>query len=250
MTDAVTLAYLHSNQVAYSWHHSILQLLLGDLEAGQPLRRGGILALRCPSAGLLPAARNRVVTHFLQRNSSWLWFIDTDMGFPADTVTRLLDAADPKERPIVGGLCFAQRETGDDGLGGQQTIPTPTIFDWVTDGDGMGAFEVRFAYERDALVQCDGTGAACLLVHRSVLERLEQAYGPSWFDRIPARDGSVGEDLSFCMRARELDIPVHVHTGVRTTHMKTLWLNEDAYLAAIDAQPAEPTLEPILEPVP
>ncbi len=236
--DAVAIAYLHSNQVAYSWHYSMLQLLLGDLEASQRLRRGGILAIRCPSAGLLPNARNRAVAHFLaQGKAAWLWFVDTDMGFPPDTVHRLLEAADPTGRPIIGALCFAQREIGEDSCGGQQTIPTPTIFDWTTDEDGMGAFEIRVAYERDVATRCDGTGAACLLVHRDALERMQSAYGPTWFDRIPARDGSVGEDLSFCMRARELDIPVHVHTGVRTTHLKPVWLAEDDYLAAIDAQP-------------
>ncbi len=241
--DAVTVAYLHANQVAHSWHASIMQLIMDDVAGPRRLLAGGILAIRCPSAGLLPQARNRVVEHFLRGKAAWLWLIDTDMGFGPDTVERLLAAADPETRPIIGGLCFAQRELGDDGYGGQQTIPTPTIFDWHTDGNGMGAFEVRVAYERDALVRCDGTGAACLLIHRGVLERIQVAHGPAWFDRIPARDGSVGEDLSFCMRARELGIPIHVHTGVRTTHMKTLWLAEEHYFQAIEA-------EPVPEPVP
>jgi hypothetical protein len=243
MNDAVTIAYLHSNQVAYTWHASLLQLIMDDIAGPRRLLAGGVLAIRCPSAGLLPPARNRVVGHFLRQDKAdWLWIVDTDMGFPPDTVERLLAAADPEHRPIVGGLCFAQRELGDDGYGGQQVIPTPTIFDWVTDESGMGGFEVRVAYERDAAVACDGTGAACLLIHRGVLERMEKRYGPTWFDRIPARDGSVGEDLSFCMRARDLRIPVHVHTGVRTTHMKTRWLNEQDYLAAVEAVP-------VLEPV-
>lgn len=242
--DAVTMAYLHANQVAHSWHASIMQAIMDDVAGPRRLLAGGILAIRCPSAGLLPQARNRVVQHFLrQQKADWLWLVDTDMGFAPDTVDRLLAAADPTSRPIIGALCFAQRELGDDGYGGQQTRPTPTIFDWRTDPDGMGGFEVRVAYERDAVVRCDGTGAACLLIHRGVLERLDVAYGPTWFDRIPARDGQVGEDLSFCMRARDLGIPVHVHTGVPTTHMKTLWLGEADYLAAIEAVP-------ILEPVP
>ena len=38
-----------------------------------------------------------------------------------------------------------------------------------------------------------------------------------------------GEDLSFCMRANALEIPVHVHTGVKTTHLKHLWLDERIY---------------------
>ncbi|HEY5988429.1 MAG TPA: hypothetical protein VIV12_18935 [Streptosporangiaceae bacterium] len=244
MTDAVTVAYLHNNQVAYSWCASLLQLIMDDVAGPRRLLAGGMLAIRCPSAGLLPQARNRVVQHFLrQRKADWLWLVDTDMGFGPDTVERLLKAADPEHRPVVGALCFAQREFGDDGYGGQQVRPAPTIFDWCTDGSGMGGFEVRVAYERDALVRCDGTGAACLLVHRGVFERMDAAFGPTWFDRIPARDGSVGEDLSFCIRARDLQIPVHVHTGVRTTHMKTLWLGEADYLAAIEAVP-------IPEPVP
>jgi len=240
--DAVTIAYLHANQVAHSWYASMLQLIMDDVAGPRRLLAGGVLAIRCPSAGLLPPARNRVIGHFLRGNADWLWMVDTDMGFGPDTVEQLITAADPETRPIVGGLCFAQRELGDDGYGGQQVIPTPTIFDWVTDGDGMGGFEVRAAYQRDALVRCDGTGAACLLIHRGVLERMQELYGPTWFDRIPARDGSVGEDLSFCMRARELGIPIHVHTGVRTTHMKTRWLSEQDYLAAVDAVP-------VLEPV-
>jgi hypothetical protein len=40
----------------------------------------------------------------------------------------------------------------------------------------------------------------------------------------------MGEDLSFCMRAGSLGIPVHVHTGVKTTHLKQLWLSEADYL--------------------
>ena len=32
------------------------------------------------------------------------------MGFAPDTINRLLEAADPVERPVVGGLCFTQRE--------------------------------------------------------------------------------------------------------------------------------------------
>jgi hypothetical protein len=38
-------------------------------------------------------------------------------------------------------------------------------------------------------------------------------------------------------RATALEIPVHVHTGVRTTHLKHLWLDERIYdrLAPPDA---------------
>lgn len=228
LPEPVAVAYIHHNEVAYSFHHSVLRLLLEDLGQGQQLRRGGIIAIRSSSSGLISTARNRAVACFLEDGTAdWLWMVDTDMGFAPDTVERLLEAANPVSRPVVGGLCFAQREVAPDGLGGYLTAPTPTIFDWVTEGE-LGGFEIRVDYPPDEVTRCDGTGAACLLVHRGVLERVQVAYGPTWFDRIPARDGSVGEDLSFCMRARELDISIHVHTGVRTSHLKATWLADPA----------------------
>jgi len=236
--DAVTVGYAVASQVAFSWHASMQQLWVADIQGHRRWLRGGEVAVRCPSVGALPMARNRVVRHFLDdRKADWLWCIDTDMGFAPDTVERLLAAADPVSRPVVGALCFAQREVADDGLGGWRTMPVPTIYAWHQDGEVSG-FEVRADYPADELVACDGTGAACILIHRGVLERMHARYGPAWYDRIPARDGSVGEDLSFCMRARELAIPIHVHTGVKTSHLKPAWLGEGDYLAALAAAPA------------
>ena len=37
----------------------------------------------------------------------------------------------------------------------------------------------------------------------------------------------IGEDLSFCASRGALGIPVYVHTGVQTTHLKRVWLAEE-----------------------
>jgi hypothetical protein len=71
-----------------------------------------------------------------------------------------------------------------------------------------------------------------------VFERIGVKYGREWYHRVPARDGSMGEDLSFCMRAAAMDIPIHVHTGVRTTHAKRIWLSESDFLAQSLVPPA------------
>jgi hypothetical protein len=236
LPDAVSIAYIHSNQVTYSWHFSLLQLFVADLGTYQRIRRGGIIAMRT-NAGQLVNARNKAVGHLLESDVPWMLWLDTDMGFGPDILEQLLAAADPVERPIVGALCFAQRELEMDGMGGYHTIPTPTIFDWAPVGDLEG-YEIRYDYPANALVRCSGTGSAAILVHRSVFERIFEKYGPEWYHRVPARNGSMGEDLSFCMRATALDIPVHVHTGVRTTHAKRIWLAEGDYLAAGLAPPA------------
>jgi hypothetical protein len=237
--DAVTLAYLHSNQVTYSWHQSLMDLIGWDLTHQQRVIRGGWLSMKAATGGVVEG-RNDAVRGFLeQRDAAWLWWVDTDMGFAPDTVDRLLEAADPETRPVVGALCFAYKELGPDGMGGARCAPLPTIFDWRSDGQTSG-FQGWSAYPVAQLVRCDGTGAACILVHRGVLERMAAKFGPTWYDRAPnpSGDGWISEDLSFCMRLGALGVPLHVHTGVRATHAKQTWVAEEDYWQWAVAPPA------------
>lgn len=239
MSGAVTVAYLHPADVAHSWHESLTNLVGYDLGNQQRVIRGGWLAMKC-GAGGLDRARSLTVERFLrERDAEWLLWLDADMGFAPDVVERLLEAADPVERPIVGALCFALKETAPDGMGGYRTEPRPTIFDWVHDGEKVG-FQGRTTYPVNQVIRCDGTGSACVLIHRTVLEKIGAEAGPVWYDRLrnPSTGDLIGEDLSFCVRAGGLGIPVHVHTGVRTTHQKTVWLGEQDWWAWAQAPPA------------
>ena len=115
--QSVTVAYVHQNEVTYSWHHSMIEMVGWDLVNHGRIMAGGYIAMRCGSDGLVQA-RNKAVQHFLEdKPADWLFWVDTDMGFSPDTVDRLLEAADPVERPVVGGLCFSLRETDPDGFG-------------------------------------------------------------------------------------------------------------------------------------
>lgn len=188
----------------------------------------------------LSRARNSIMAHWLDKtDAEWLFMIDTDMGFPADAIDRLIDAADPTERPVVGALCFGlKREADPAAYGGYATRPFPTIYYWsqVEHSDGMiePGFAVTPTYLPDTVMRVDGTGAACLLVHRSAAQRVREAADgrPEWFDHIRYKSGTtVSEDLSFCYRLGRTGMPVYVHTGVRTVHVKNVWVGEDYYLA-------------------
>lgn len=234
-TGAVTVAYIHPDEVTASWHQSLMGLLALDLAHEARVLRGGWVAERCTSSASIPEARNDVVATFLSdRDAEWLFWVDTDMGFAPDTIEQLVAVADPETRPIVGGLCFAMKPVEADGMGGWRSAAVPTIYDWapIPDGGGKG-FVSRSVYQPDAVVQCAGTGSACILVHRSVFERIAADGRGAWYDRIPNNGGFIGEDLSFCLRAGALGIPVFVHTGVRTTHYKPAWIGEDDFLAQV-----------------
>jgi hypothetical protein len=237
---AVTVAYVHGNEVTYSWHHSMVEMVGYDMAKEGRIIRGGYIAMRYGASGLVEA-RNKTAAEFLaSADADWLLWLDTDMGFPADLADRLIGAADPAERPVVGALAFAQKETAPDGMGGWRCTAAPTIFDWARMPDGREGFTTRWDYPPDTLVRCAGTGSACILIHKSVFAKIAARYGPVWYDMAPnpTTRELIGEDLSFCARAGALGVPVYVHTGVQCTHMKPVWLAEGDYFRERLADPA------------
>jgi GT2 family glycosyltransferase len=168
----------------------------------------------------ISTGRNLIVREFLDGNlAPWLFMCDTDMSFPAGTVDRLIAAADPAERPVVGGLCFSLSQ-------GQKY---PTMYELVEGAPGGLAFRRYREWPEDACVRVSATGAACLLMHRDALLAVEKhANDPAapWFreSAIGAPMSLMGEDLTFCLRCAAAGIPVHVHTGVKAGHMKTTML--------------------------
>lgn len=227
-----------------SFHKSFLNLFQYDRAGPCRLSNYG----DCRSGPLqLVDGRNKLVKATLESDCEWLFMLDADMGFEADTLSRLLAVADPKERPVVGGLCFSYRELGADGMGGMFTYPTPTILMWQEHADGISRFTGtgfgENGYPVNTMIKVGATGAACVLIHRSVLERI----GKDWFNQIPCPDGTLeGEDISFCHRCMDLDIPIWIHTGIRTTHMKSIWLSEMDYWHSIVAPPATETVDVII----
>ena len=104
-----------------------------------------------------------------------------------------------------------------------------TVVDWTVLDDGQMGFSVHWNYPPDALVRVGGTGAACLLMHRTALEKVAAQSGDvaaPWFREtaVGAPLSLMGEDMTFCLRCAAAGIPVHVHTGVKAGHMKTTML--------------------------
>jgi GT2 family glycosyltransferase len=220
---------------------SFLPMLAVDFFGEQRILRGGYSIQGATSSGVVEG-RNEVVREFLGSSAEWLFFIDSDMGFDHDALERLIDAADPVDRPIVGGLCFGFGPVKDTLGPANATIkhPFPVIFDLKETDDDM-LFAARWGYVPNQLTRCAATGAALLLIHRSVFEAMAAKWGPGcWFNRMknPKGEKLWGEDTSFCMRANLLDIPVHVHTGVQTSHSKVVMVTQDVYMQAVTAPPA------------
>jgi GT2 family glycosyltransferase len=162
----------------------------------------------------LKSTRNDQAARFLATDLDWLLMVDTDMVFLPGAVAVLLKAADPVERPVVGGLCFQQ-------VGKNQITPTMNYVRRLDDGGFV--FRTVDKWPEDELVQVDATGTAFLLIHRTVFGRISVATGENrlWFAEIVESGRQFSEDFCFCLRCAAAGIPVFVHTGVKVGHLKT-----------------------------
>jgi len=209
--DDAVIGYVHPGTVRAEFCASLVAVCM---EGQTGIRT--VVALE--SGPNISTPRNLIVRDFLEDGlAPWLLMADTDMWFAADALDRLVAAADPVERPVVGGLCWSLDK-------GERF---PTMYE-LTQKDGRLAF-VRYAdWPEDACMRVSATGAAFLLAHRDALEAVAKHAGDPaapWFRESAVGPlALMGEDMTFCMRCAAADIPVHVHTGVKVGHMKTQML--------------------------
>ncbi len=228
----VAVGFLDPGEWSACFGMSLVDLYLVDAHGPRRMVPNGKQLRNQCMAGGISAGRNEVAAKFLDDTEcEWLWMIDTDMGFGPDTVERLIASADPATRPVVGGLCFKLDRESAGAFYGERYNILPTAFAWVETPRIVGFAPIPDLPD-DTLLEVSATGAACLLVHRSALERVRERYGDHWFDQAthPTGPTTFSEDLSFCIRLAALDIPVYVDTGVGTTHHKGgVFLDRDAF---------------------
>lgn len=216
MNGQATVMFLHPGKYHASFGECLMRLMLHDVYGPGRLisHNFGLIGKRCSSSGIVQG-RNSGTRQFLDdSDAEWLLWIDSDMGFAENTLERLIAAADPTERPVVGALCFGVKKGDNIEWGGRRYYCEPTLY-------RKPDLAPILDYPRDELVEVGATGAACLLIHRSVLERIRDEWGDEWFDPVRSTTGDVfSEDLSFCIRLDRLGIPLYIHTGIKTMHDK------------------------------
>ena len=210
MTDHAVIGYCHPGTVRAEFCASLLAVAM---EGKTPL--DSVITLEWGPN--ISTARNKIAADFLGRSAPWLLMCDTDMVFSGDTLDRLIAAADPAERPIVGGLCYSPFAGGG---------PYPTMYELVEKGPRRIGFVRPETVPEDRLVRVSATGTGFLLIHRDVLEKVRDTSGDEaapWFREMPVGEpmALMGEDMTFCLRAGAAGFPVYVHTGIKIGHMKT-----------------------------
>lgn len=220
----VVIGYCSPGTVSTKFSDSLIDLMLSDSRVS-----GRISVVSGPR---IAAARNDICSSLLKMPSKpqWLLMLDADMGFDSDLVEKLLQVAHEKIRPVIGGLCFG---------GGRVSVPFPTLYQMVDPAKNQGKVTtVLKDYPKDALCKVDATGAACLFIHRDLLVQMQEKFGfmpdghvnpHPWFAETIYKGHEYGEDWTFCMRLRQMGVPLYVHTGIKLGHVKTQTYDEQFY---------------------
>lgn len=212
-------------------------MLRDQATSGRIIRENGQYVRKVAGTMGVAAARSEIAAYFLAHtDAEWLFMVDSDMGFAADTVDRMIESAEANEVPVLGALCFAQKLDPDvrqgDLYAARMRIQ-PTLYAYLERPNGERGFQSITKYRRDSFQHVAGTGAACLLIHREALE----AVGAEPF--MPVTDPVAGgnstprtfsEDLSFCLRVQAAGLAIGVDTSIKTTHYKGgLFLDETTF---------------------
>lgn len=165
-------------------------------------------------------SRNQLTEIARASECEYIFFLDSDMTFRGDVLRKLLEDAEENNIDIVTGLCFTRR----------QPIRT-AIFskcEYSIDQDGqLFPDAVNYMdYPKDALFPVAACGMACCLIRMSVVDNVLKNYGLPF---SPAQ--GWGEDLSFCIRARELGHSIYCDSRIKIGHIGKTVINEDVFLA-------------------
>lgn len=142
------------------------------------------------------SARNDLCRLLLDSEHEYLWFMDDDHAFPKGMLTRLL----AHEKDLVMPICLTRTHPFapvqyTSKVGHNQYLPIP-LSETQTGG----------------LVECEAGGTAGMLIHRKVIEAIQEP----WFEYTDR-----SEDIVFCEKAKDAGFALWADLGCRLGHITT-----------------------------
>lgn len=158
------------------------------------------------SMSLVYIAREKIIEAALDGGYDYVFFIDSDMAFNGDILRKLYAA----QKDIVSGLAFMRSPPY-----------SPCVYKTLKIGDGRNTVE-RLT-EFNGVEQIAACGLACCLIKTEVFKKIRER--SLCFLPLP----TLGEDLAFCIRARNCGYEIWLDPDVAPLHKGTLMVNEDIW---------------------
>lgn len=215
----VLMGFCHNGSSSSVFMNSVLGAFSSD--ARRPQRR--LVEYHDAAGPYIHDNRARIARYFLEHTDyQWLWMLDNDIEFHADTLYHLLDVAESHEEVKLLGAAYWNQYSGNRYL--SWLLFTPE-----------GIHAVEDLPQTMEPVEVTAVGMGCTLIHRDVLQAVADQHlrdpwdtfaadilirfedggqfvvrSPEDFDweaaekagRVVASLERMGEDVTFCLRAR------------------------------------------------
>lgn len=194
-----------------AWMRSVLYLFAGA--QGKCL----IQPVGCGTGPLLSRARNQLVQQFLEGDYDYFLWTDTDIEFGWPDLSLLLLT----DKDIAGSVYFALNGEGEPVVAHlQEKADEPRVYEAVPfsscygdDSSPKEPFTVA------------GLGCGFTLIKREVLVALAESRGGTarlWPYAETGEEEGYGEDLTFCLRAKEMGFESWLVPASRVGHIKEI----------------------------
>ena len=169
-------------------------------------------------SSLVYDSRNLLAGEAVSQGYDRILFLDSDMVFQPDLLIRLSKDMD-EGRDYVCGLFFRRKPPYK-----------PVIYkDLHYHRDGLKLdmkLEPYLDYPQNEIFEVAGSGFGAVMMTTELVNKVGDKFGYPFSPEM-----GFGEDLSFCWRVKQLDIPMYCDSGVKVGHVGMGTISEETYFA-------------------
>lgn len=162
---------------------------------------------------LIYTSRNNLSLQAMKAEFDYMLWLDSDMVFQQDLLIRMKQTMDEKGLDFLTGLYFRR-------------VPpfTPVLFDQLDIAEDGSCTWTDWKDVPEGLFKIGGCGFGCVLIKTDVLFDVQAKFG-EMFNPI----ANMGEDLSFCWRARQCGYDIWCDPSLVCGHVGYTVINDKFY---------------------
>ena len=168
-------------------------------------------------------ARNRLAQKAVEDGYDYILWLDSDMVFEPDLMQKLM--ADIKGRDMVCGIFFTRKPPYK-----------PCVYSRVAytldleSGRTIPEADPFFDYPKDSIFEVEACGFGAVLMRTDLVKRIYLKKGLPFTPII-----GFGEDLSFCLSARDAGAKIFCDSRVKVGHIGSVVINEEKFMEVQNA---------------
>lgn len=174
------------------------------------LNRVGECTVSFQIGSLIYHSRNNLAKQAIGESADYVLWLDSDMVFSPDTLERLI--ADRERGDIITGVYY------------RRVSPFSPVLFKTFDVENEKATWTEFKSIPTEITEVGGCGFGCVLTPTNVFLDVMSKFG-NMFSPI----GNIGEDLSFCWRARQCGYKIVCDPSIQLGHVGHHIITKDFY---------------------